>query len=242
MLTSAVLTVRCTGPGLSVPNQKALQRLGVGFRFVSNRNNIKSPVECMNVLLNNSTEDILIYTHDDLTIYDSSWHSRLMSCFSDDVKNYLDTIAVGFGGALGLGHPDLYKRPYNMQDMARQNYFSNQTDAEVHGKRFEGISQVAVLDAFIMAVRRDFLLSIGGWPQSHLTHHCSDLWLACEAAKADKQIYMTGVSCTHHGGGTSTKGVYKSAKWLQGGSLDSDHQEPHRWLYENYRDVLPINV
>lgn len=53
---------------------------------------------------------------------------------------------------------------------------------------------------------------------------------------------MTGVSCTHHGGGTSTKEVYRNAQWLRGGTLESDHQEPHRWLYAEYRDVLPLEV
>ena len=51
---------------------------------------------------------------------------------------------------------------------------------------------------------------------------------------------MVGVDCTHHGGGSSTKPLYRDAKWLQGGSMETDHQLPHKWLYDNYRDVLPI--
>jgi hypothetical protein len=53
---------------------------------------------------------------------------------------------------------------------------------------------------------------------------------------------MVGASCTHHGGGTSTKPEYAKAKWLAGGTMEEDHQAPHRWLYEEYRDVLPISV
>jgi hypothetical protein len=55
-------------------------------------------------------------------------------------------------------------------------------------------------------------------------------------------VWMAGVSCTHHGGGTSTKPSYAQAKWLQGGSLESDHQKPHEWLYREFSDVLPIEV
>ncbi len=51
---------------------------------------------------------------------------------------------------------------------------------------------------------------------------------------------MTGVDCRHHGGGTSVKPEYGSAKWLQGGELRVDHEAPHKWLYEEYRDVLPL--
>jgi len=119
---------------------------------------------------------------------------------------------------------------------------SNQTDAQVHGERFTGCRRVAVLDAFLMAIRTDWLRSIGGWPTQHLTHHCLDLWLACEAARHNKEIWMTGVSCTHHGGGSSTKPIYKDAKWLQAGSMESDHILPHLWLYNEYRDVLPIII
>ena len=126
--------------------------------------------------------------------------------------------------------------------MARSGYMSNQDDWEIHGKRETGTKRVAVLDAFLMAVRRDFLLSVGGWPVKHLTHHCLDLWLACEAARAGKEIYMVGISALHSGGGTSTNAIYATAEWKQGGSLETDHQLPHRWLAETYRDVLPITL
>ena len=53
---------------------------------------------------------------------------------------------------------------------------------------------------------------------------------------------MTGVSCTHHGGGTSTKEAYQDAKWLQGGNTKADHELPHKWLFDTYRDVLPLRV
>lgn len=240
-MTSRVITVQCGGPGLKIPNKRQLIKSGVEFTVFDNKHNNYTPRQAYH-LTSLTDEDILIYTHDDLIIHDPQWHDRLVdSMFSDAGKPHNGIIAVGFGGATKLGHPYLYKRPYRLPDMARSGYASNQIDAETHGERFTGVRQVAVLDAFIMAVRRDFLVSVGGWPEQ-LSHHGLDLWLACMAARHGKQIYMTGVDCNHLGGRTSTKGIYADATWLQGGTLDSDHQAPHLWLYESFRDVLPIDV
>lgn len=228
-----------------------------------NFQNKASPAQCYQDILQRSNSDVIIYLHDDVTIHDEDWMTKIMTPFLWDD----DCVAVGFGGATGLGNADLYRKPYNIWNLARTGYRSNQTDAEVHGLRETGIVQVAVLDAFCMAVKREWLLSrqtykhfttgrmygiddIGhhytametGWPVSHLTHHCLDLWLGCEAARDGKKIFMTGVSCTHHGGGTSTKDSYKEAGWLQGGTMEDDHRIPHEWIQYEYRGVLPIQL
>lgn len=231
-----IITVLCGGKGLAVPDRRSLARAGVQFKTYDNKANLKSPSSWYNIALSDCYDaDILVYTHDDLTIHDAHWLGSVTEHFMYDPN----IVAVGLGGATGLGHPNLYKRPYRLDDMARQGYVSNQTDAETHGKRSNAVHRVAVLDAFFMAVRRDFLCSVGGWPNA-LTHHCLDLWLACEAARAGKDTMVVGTSCTHHGGGTSIKPAYSKAQWLKGGTVQSDHTLPHKWIYENYRDVLPI--
>lgn len=228
-----IASVSCGGPGLVLP--------GCSFPIDSfdNKCNLFTPCEAYQQLFEardpGIEEDILIYVHDDVTIHDADWLDRVLEPFARP-----DCVTVGLGGALSLGHPHLYKKPYRLQDMARGGYRSNQTDWQTHGERETGSCRVAVVDAFFMAVRRDFLLRVGGWPVEHLTHHCLDLWLACEAARHRKETWMVGVSVTHHGGGSSTKPAYREAKWLQGGTLEGDHRQPHRWLYETYRDVLPI--
>lgn len=204
--------------------------------WYDNRENKLTPCQAYQFLLESSKSEVIIYIHDDVTIRESGWLTNIMDMF-----NHMNATVVGLGGAASLGNPSLYKHPYRISDLARGGYVSNQTDWGTHGGHEIGIKRVAVVDAFFMAVRRDFLLSVGGWPVQ-LTHHCLDLWLACEAARHNKETWMVGVSCTHHGGGTSTKPTYREAKWLQGGTLESDHQLPHRWLYEEYRDVLPIMV
>lgn len=231
-MKSELVTVACGGPGFTQPEDPGAPRLGT----LSNRNNTITPCQAYQYLLEESDADILMYAHDDVSILEPEWYERVLEIF----VNRPDCVTVGLGGALSLGHPDLYKRPYRLPDMARGGYRSNQTDWQTHGEQETGSSRVAVVDAFFMALRRDFLLKIGGWPTAHLTHHCLDLWLACEAARHRKETWMVGVGCTHHGGGTSVKDIYREAKWLQGGSLERDHQAPHEFLYSSYRDVLPI--
>ena len=203
-----------------------------------NTSNRVSPCAAYDVLLHESKADVLMYIHDDVTIHGMSWIDRVMSIF----QSRPDCVCVGFGGATQLGHDDLYKSRYRLSNMARQNYVSNQTDWQTHGEQEKGEKRVAVVDAFFMAVRTDFLRGLSGWPVDRLTHHCLDLWVACQAARYKKEVWMCGVSCTHHGGGSSTKPTYQSARWLQGRSLESDHTLPHRWLYSEFQDVLPIKV
>lgn len=233
-VTSAIWTVACGGPGFDDLGRNY-------YNTWNNEFNSDTPCRCYQQILDlqrvTDPADVLIYVHDDVTIHDPDWLDRVLEPF-----NRPDCVAVGLGGALSLGHPDLYKRPYRLPDMARGGYRSNQIDWQVHGEQETHSCRVAVLDAFFMAVRRDFLLKIGGWPVKHLTHHCLDLWLACEAARHRKETWMVGASVTHHGGGTSVKDIYREAQWLQGGTLEQDHQRPHEWLYDAYRDVLPFQV
>lgn len=237
-MTYEVASVLCGGNG---PQQSYYSDVNPNIYLdnaYDNSDNVVSPCHAYNELLRDNTADILMYIHDDVTIHDAQWVDRVMRIFRDRPR----CVCVGLGGAWGLGHDDLYKTRFRMAHMARQGYASNQTDWKTHGTHEKGDKRVAVVDAFFLAVRTDFMGLVGGWPVGHLTHHCLDLWIACEAARHGREVWMTGVNCTHHGGGSSTKPMYKAAKWLQGRSLEQDHYRPHRWLYEEYKDVLPIRV
>jgi GT2 family glycosyltransferase len=201
----SIACAACEGPGPQLPTSDEYVHL------FDNSKNEFTPCEVYQELLEDLTgADVIIYLHDDVAIYDPKWVITLLDVFTQ----HPNCIAVGFGGATGLGSWNLHRQPYALRNMARSRYASNQTDAEVHGERFTGERRVAVLDAFCMAVRRDYLLDVGGWPINHITHHCLDLWLACQAARDGREIWMTGVECNHYGGGSSTKGVYHGAKWL----------------------------
>lgn len=208
-----------------------------GLRRLMNRDNAKTPCQLYQQALTSSTADILIYVHDDVEIYDPAWLQRVLNLFENQ-----NCAVVGLGGAPGLGHESLYKRPYTINQLARQGYVSNQTDYDIHGGLLEGDIRVAVVEQFFMAIRRSFLLKIGGWPVEHLSHHGLDMFIACEAAKHGYDSFACGCRCLHKGGQSSTSEMYRNAKWLQGGNMIGDHQRPHRWLYDSYRQILPIVV
>ncbi len=168
------------------------------------------------------------YFHDDLIIDDPTWLVRVMEEFSDP-----EVGLVGFGGALGHGAPELYKAPYQLQQLARFDFMSNLKNAEVHGKRFEGSCDVAVLDGFAMIVRREILDQYQGWPVVKLVFHCYDYWLSCFTRRLGYRIRMVGVACNHIGGQTSV--TQKMDDGL-------NHAPSHEYIAKEFRDVLPYRV
>jgi len=144
---------------------------------------------------------------------------------------------VGFGGALWHGLPDLYKTPYQLQQLQRGDYRSNVDNAEVHGSRFTGSCNVAVLDGFALAVRRSFLDRIGGWKQwpEHSSFYCYDYILCALARRYHQKVRLLGVRCHHRGGQSSTK-VNTIA------TSDESYQRSHEWFYQSFRDVMPCSV
>lgn len=245
MVTHATVSVLCGGKGPELPPV-----CGESLVTFDNKENNLTPCEAYQYLFDDlrSQFDVIIYLHDDVTIYDPEWKDKILRLFDNP-----QCVCAGFGGAPVLGQEGLYKRPYRISDMARSDYQSNQRDWNVHGGHLSGDLRVSVVDAFAMAIRTDFIVWCGGWPVNRLSHHCLDLWMGCEAARAGKEVWVTDVDCMHWGGGTSTKPVYRDAAWLLGedgyanrklggkkGDLVSDHEVPHKWLWEEYRDVLPI--
>lgn len=226
-----IAVVACGGPGLKIPGPDQVT-------MFDNQRNQFSPCQAYQKILEASDAEVLVYCHDDVTVHDSGWLGRIRGIF--DSRS--ECVAVGLGGAVGLGTPDLYRKRFNIWNLARQGYGSNQDDAEVHGTRFTEDRRVAVLEQFCMAVRTDWLRKLGGWPVRDLRHHMLDGWIACQATRDGKEIWQAGVRCHHAGGASSTKEIYAKASWLAGGTLAGDHEVPHRWLAEEFRDVLPIRI
>lgn len=207
-------------------------------QWYDNRTNLVTPCRAYQALLDATTADILCYSHDDLTVHDPDWLQQVMGLFEFNPN----CIAVGLGGALGLGVNDLYKKRYHISQLQRIDYGSNAVDAEMHGTRVTGVRRVAVIEQYFMAVRVEWLRSRGGWPVEHCNHHMLDAFLACEAARDEKEIWQYAAALHHQGGLSSVSDSYKNASWLAGGTLAGDHIAPHRWIYENYPDVLPLMV
>jgi len=219
-----------------------------------------SPCQMYQGALDTTKADIIIYMHNDLEINDPDWLDKVLHIFQiSDAVAPKDgrVVAVGLGGALALGNMDLYRKSFDIRNMARRRYASNQDDAEFHGERFTEVRRVAVIEQFFMAIRTDWLRKRltrkvatkaspydyeMGWPTTKLFHHGLDMWVACEAARSGDRIYMNGISCHHHGGGVSVSESYNKAKWLGGRTPAEEHRDSHLWLANQYTDVLPIEV
>ena len=206
-------------------------------RFWCNKENNVGVVGAYEELYRDSTEDILLFLHDDVICREQDWDLRLMAEFIDDPQ----TAVVGFGGALWHGLPELYKVPYQLQQLQRGSYRSNVDDAEVHGERFEGRCEVAVLDGFALAVRRSFLDRIGGFAKISGCNFFNYDYAICALARRYKQkVRLVGVRCHHRGGQTSVQhGKEESVKQFIN---QEAYDKSHRWFYESFRDVMPAQV
>lgn len=180
--------------------------------------------------------DVIAYFHSDLTIHEHRWDRRVLAAFADP-----NVAVVGFVGATGLGHENIYKVPYAYTQLARYDVWSNLTDAEVHGGRETGIRRVAVVDSCAVIVRRKFLDRLDGWPLASYpnTSHCSDLWVCCHSHRMGYLVRMVGIACTHASGGRGVAGT----DWLNArGGDELLHRQAHRVLYEDMRGILPIRI
>jgi len=217
---------------------KAVEMVGLDSDIWQNYPNNLGMVPAFHKLWeSHQDEDALIYMHTDLEILDDNWAERLAFELMEP-----DVGVVGFGGAMSMGHPDLYKRPYRMEQLARDDYWSNQVGWETHGRQETGERDVAVLDGFLLAVKGSLLKRLGGWAWFPFGFHCYDTSLCLMAHRLGYRVRMVGVRCDHHGGGTSTKAEY--VEWLRdrGRTVEQDHQEPHVWVAHEFRDVLPVRV
>lgn len=176
--------------------------------------------------------DILAYLHDDTIVHEKHWKDRVLKEFEDPQVGL-----VGFGGALGHGSPDIYTAPYDYHQLGRSHFLSNMRDAESHGQRFTGSCDVAVLDGFSLIVRREVLEKAGGWPVAKLGYVGYDYWLSCMTRRLGYRIRVVGVACDHLGGRTFVKlGIgHGPEHWQQ-------FLEAHRYIYDEFRDVLPYSV
>jgi len=180
--------------------------------------------------------EVIGYLHSDLYTHEHGWDKRVLDQFEDE-----RVAVVGVVGATGLAHEDLYKLPFHFTQLARYGVIGNLTDMEVHGERFTGSKDVAVVDSCAVFVRTAFINAIGGWPCTTYPNssHCSDLWLCCMCHRLARTVRMVGISCTHRSGGKGEAG----SRWLEQHGGDSNHhQQAHRLIYEDFRDVLPIRI
>ena len=202
----------------------------------------KGCIQNMRDLAQGHTEDILAFIHSDVTDLEEYWQRKVELHFLAHPRCGL----LGFGGALRLGSKDLYKRPYQLQQLARFSYFSAQRDWRVHGRLLERPMRVAVLDGFSLVFRREAYEQMGGWDDAltaGLTYHCYDTWACCRMAELGLEVWSLPIECWHHGGGVSVQSDYIEWLYKQGIAGDAEvHTKAHKVIYERFRSVLPLDV
>ena len=186
-------------------------------------------VEAYQAGYQSTTADIIAYAHDDVRVDDPNWYWRVLQEFNDDRVGL-----VGFAGSLGQGVPWMYEQPFDWKTTGRTGkFFSNMPDAENHGERFTGSRDVGHLDGMTLFVRRDVMDKCGGWPvTTPLNYYGYDYFLGCEVRRQGYKMRMVGVVCAHLAGIRPEHRQYA----LEG------QEAGNRWLWDNYRDVLPYMV
>ena len=173
-------------------------------------------------------EEVVCFVHDDVIVRERGWDERVLKEFKDP-----DVGVVGFGGAAGHASDDIYRTPYRLQQLGRSGYRSNVDDAEVHGERFKGEADVAVLDGFCLCVRREFLARVDGWKSilnAGIDFIGYDYYLCGLAHRLGYRIRVVGIECHHRGGGTSVGMQVDRQK---------EYDYSHKRIYDDLKDVLP---
>lgn len=181
----------------------------------------------------------LFYTHNDVLIEEKSWDTKL--------RNFLNTLpkvgVAGFGGATGLGSPDIYKVPYNIWQLARTDFVSNMRNSEVHGRVLtKPYEEVAVLDGFSLIVNVELLNLVKGFDtENYPIHHNYDNDICLEALRHGYKNYVLNIKSHHKGGITSTREDY--ANWVAPIGGDSEvHRHAHETFYRKWEGFLPVRV
>lgn len=82
-------------------------------------------------------------------------------------------------------------------------------------------------------------------PKEFPPSHGSDMWLCMMAARHEKKVRLVGIDCSHASGGVRGDGTFDYPAWAATTKWGSDaamHRWWHEYLYEEFRDVLPIRV
>lgn len=183
-------------------------------------------------------DHVLAYIHDDVEILENGWDERVLRAFSDPHVGL-----VGFGGATGLGGQEIYKVAYEIHQLGRRDFYSNMVDAEVHGKRQTSEMPIVFTDGFSMFLRRSLLDKIDGWSwwPFHLVHHAYDYGIACMARRHGYSAMLAPCAVRHIGGQTAMMAVHQDMAKQHGGDTQV-HKDSHRFVYETFRDVLPLRL
>jgi hypothetical protein len=213
--------------------------------------------EIYNMAWKLTTTEFVAFIHNDTIILENAWDLKMEKYLTDAVG------VAGVCGATGYGNEKIYKRPFELADVARIDFrwnFDNQEVREYadscsrgyddrwlrsHGKSLsDELTRAAVVDGLAMVVNRNVLEKTGGFDEDFVFQGF-DEDMCLHALDLGYKNYMVNVKYFHEGNGGATsylnllKAHNITDELVHGGS-DGVHTVACRLLYGKWRRLLPI--
>jgi GT2 family glycosyltransferase len=217
------------------PLQEVDSRLLNKIKVIRNNKNVGA-IESLNQIWRNATGDIIFFLHNDTEVFEKNYDVKLKKAF--EINN--DIGIVGGYGAKGIGTRDIYTKPYEMCQLARGGNVSNaRMDKDIHGFRNlkNDFENVAVLDGFMMVIKKEIIDKTDGFGKILFYHHNQDNLICIQSIEMDYENIIIPFDCNHIGGQTDVKENWTAGT---GKSKQDIHSEAHPPLWEYGKGKLPI--
>lgn len=201
-----------------------------------------------------STGDIIFYTHSDVLLWSEDWVAKLVAAFEADPKLGLG----GLFGARGIGEDGGRSQCYsNMQGKQWGKCDCHVVAGQHHGDMIIEVTPATVLDGVGMAFRRETMQRIidetdmfADWRS---LHHFYDKILSLKTIDLGYHVAVIPLEFDHFSGATavrSTRYPESVRTWLdrQGIIYEQGHEDQAIYdlaesqMFKEYRQYFPITV
>lgn len=191
-------------------------------------------LQALNDAVSLAKGDVVAILHNDLLIRQPGWDVTLLEFFDA----HPDAGVVGFAGARKLGRDDIYRTPYQLAQLAREDVWTSLEDWQAHGRQATEPVEVAVLDGLAICLRMDLWRRLGGFDRDFGPWHLYDIHLSLRALEEGFANYVLPIRSRHLGGQTANASRYQR----RFGPDSEVHRIAHERFYARYKGRLPVRV
>lgn len=160
-----------------------------------------------------ASNDIVMFTHNDVYIYDKGWDTRVLDEFKKDEHLGLLSFCGGTGLAPGGGRIGFSSNMQGRSHTLHTGEEINLSNAKVHGRKMNDyeVMDSAVVDGCVMILDKKVVEKCGGIYQmtEGLTeHHFYDKQISVEIILNGFRVKTLGIPFDHQGGVTSIRGEF----------------------------------
>jgi GT2 family glycosyltransferase len=177
--------------------------------------------------------EIVAVIQNDFMIYEPGWDQKLLDFF----ERTPDAGVVGLAGAKQFAADDIYRTPYQLQQLGRAYMYTSFLDWQPHGNQTTDVTEVACLDGVFIAFRPDTGLRF----DERYHHHMYDSDISIEAHYKGLRNFVLPIPCDHISGQSANYPVYQKSVEHLGGDAGV-HSKSHELMYDKWRDKLPVRV